>query len=108
MKHRVRHALDVQSARRALEPVLAAYLARFADFAPSLRWLDGRRGVFGFVAKGRQVNGSFALSPGALDIEVEVPWAFRVFWGHAVGVVDAELRRIFGEAQDRMAFAHGC
>ncbi len=108
MKHRVPHALDDNAARRTIDRALSGYVRRFARYRASVRWLDSHRAAFAFEIKGRQVHGHLILKPRCIELEVHVPWAFRMFVRRATARVDAELRRLLGEAQDRHAYAHGC
>jgi len=74
--------------RRAVD----AYVERFADYGPKVRW-QGEDGVeVSFRARGLALRGRLALEPGCIALELKVPLALRPLAGRARGVLEREVR----------------
>ncbi|HLM76448.1 MAG TPA: polyhydroxyalkanoic acid system family protein [Polyangiaceae bacterium] len=97
MKHIIHHHLDVAQTRRVADRALDHYVKRYAKYEPRVQWLDERRAEVAFTAKGVSIRGSVELQPGAVSVDLEVPFLFRAFRGMAVRIIDAELRRVLAD-----------
>jgi hypothetical protein len=97
MKHVIQHHLDVAQSRRIAERALEHYEKRFARYEPKVRWLDERRADVTFTAKGMAMRGMVELQPGALAVDLEVPFLFRAFRGTAVRLLETELKKFLAE-----------
>ncbi|AKT37521.1 uncharacterized protein CMC5_016620 [Chondromyces crocatus] len=99
MKHVVNHDLDPETARRVTDKAFSSYKDRFADYNPTLNWSSEKRAEVGFSAKGIQLKGAFELSPGKIEMDLDVPFLLRPFKGKAIEVIDQEIKRWIGEAK---------
>jgi hypothetical protein len=97
MKHVLQHNLDLAQSRRLADRALEHYTKRFAKYEPDVRWLDDRRAVVRFKAKGMSITGNVELMPGAVAIDLEVPFLFRAFRGPAIRILEAELKRLLAD-----------
>lgn len=92
MQHKVPHDLDQEHARRVTDKALEAYKDRFSEYNPEIRWHGDDKAEVEFRAKGVSMKGTFQLLAGAIAIDMEVPFVFKVFRKKAIDVVDREIR----------------
>jgi hypothetical protein len=97
MKHVIHHHLDVGQSRRLAERALEHYEKRYAKYEPRVRWLDERRAEVTFTAKGVSIRGAVELQPGAIAVDLEVPFLFRAFRGTAVRILEAEVQKLLAD-----------
>jgi len=100
MDHRVIHDLDFETAKRVTEKAFESYSERFADYSPTLEWINDRKAEISFNAKGIILDGSFVLTEGAIEMILNVPFVFRPFKKKATQVVENEIRRWIVKAKD--------
>ncbi|MCA9601885.1 MAG: polyhydroxyalkanoic acid system family protein [Polyangiales bacterium] len=99
MKHVVKHDLDHEVAKRATDKAFAAYRERFAKYNPDFQWVDDKKGTVSFEAKGVKIKGGLELKPGAIEMDLEVPFLLRPFTGKAMEVIDSEFRKWIAKAK---------
>ncbi|HSN98904.1 MAG TPA: polyhydroxyalkanoic acid system family protein [Candidatus Nanopelagicales bacterium] len=99
MKHVVPHDLDQDTARRVTDKAFSAYKDRFAEYNPTLQWVNDQRAEVGFSAKGISLKGAFELKPGQIEMDLDVPFLLRPFKGKAISVIDEEIKRWIGKAK---------
>lgn len=97
MKHVLQHHLDLATSKQIADRALGRYEKQLAKYEPTVRWLDDRHAEVHFQAKGLQVSGSVELRPGAVEIDLDVPFFFRAFRGVAIRLLDEELRKLIAE-----------
>ncbi|WP_437674206.1 polyhydroxyalkanoic acid system family protein [Sorangium sp. So ce131] len=98
MKHTIEHDLNDTEAKLAAERAIAQYRERYAEYEPFLLWRDDKRAELGFSVKGVKLKGSMELRPGALDVDLDVPFLLRPFKGVAIAAIDKEVRHFIEEA----------
>ncbi|WP_437598694.1 polyhydroxyalkanoic acid system family protein [Sorangium sp. So ce590] len=103
MKHTIEHDLNDGEAKVATERAIAQYRERYAEFEPFLVWRDEKRAELGFSVKGVKLKGSMELRPGAVDVDLDVPFLLRPFKGVAIAAIDKEVRHFIGEAHKERA-----
>jgi len=99
MKHSVPHDLNPELAKRATEKAIETYCEKFADYNPSVNWSANNRAAVEFKVKGLSLKGEFHLVPGAIEIDMKVPFALKIFQGKAVQVVDKAIRKWIDRAK---------
>lgn len=99
MKHTVPHDLDHEKARLVTDKALLAYKERFSEFNPEVRWQADDRAEVEFRAKGVTMKGTFELLPGAIAVDMDVPFVFKVFKKKAIDVVEREIREWIDRAK---------
>jgi len=99
MKHEIAHDLDINLAKEATVRAFEAYQKRFADYQPKMRWTGERDARIEFTVKGMKLEGSIGILPRAIELDLEVPFLFRVFKGKAIGVIDREVRTWLDKAK---------
>jgi hypothetical protein len=92
VKHTIQTGLEQPLAKKAIEKAMEAYKARFADYNPRFEWTSADRGAFGFNAKGVSLGGTVHVHDHKVDVEMEVPFLFRVFQGRAMEVIEDQVR----------------
>jgi hypothetical protein len=92
MKHEIRHDLDVNLAKVAAARAFEAYQQRFADYHPTVRWTSDRNAQIGFTVKGMKLDGTLGILPHSIELELEVPFLFRLFKNKAIEVIDREVK----------------
>ena len=99
MKHTIDTGLDLPSSKRAIDHAMAAYKERFADYQPRFAWASAERGEFGFNAKGVSLGGTLLVREGKIDVDMEVPFLFRVFQGKAMQVIEEQVQLWVGKVK---------
>lgn len=93
MKHLIRHGLTHELAREATRRALDSYRQRFAAFSPEAEWVGDDHARVAFSAAGRRLEGSIEVGPEAIELELDVPFIFRLLHDRAVAIVEDEVRR---------------
>ncbi len=91
MKHTIQTGLDFARSKKAIDKAMEAYKARFADYNPRFDWTSESSGSFGFKAKGIALGGSIVVREQAVDVDMDVPFLFRVFQGRAMAVIEEQV-----------------
>jgi hypothetical protein len=99
MKHTIDHDLDMETARKATHEAFDNYAQRFSEYSPTANWVTEDKAEVGFKAKGISLNGSIELRPGAIDLELDVPFLFRPFRKMALSVIEEEIRERIQKAK---------
>ncbi len=92
MKHTIQTDLDLARSKLAIDKAMEAYKARFAEYNPRFDWTSDTRGEFGFKAKGVSLGGSIFVHDRKVDVDMDVPFLFRVFQGTAMKVIEDEVK----------------
>jgi hypothetical protein len=99
MRHHVPHPLGREKARQVAEQALAAYKERFAEYHPSVDWIDDSCAHIGFRVKGIQLNGAVQVLADTIALDLDVPFLLRPFKGMALAVIEDEIRKWIAEAR---------
>jgi hypothetical protein len=99
MKHQIPHDLDVSLAKEVATRAFESYRARFADYHPKLQWMGERDARIEFQVKGLRLSGSIGILPRAIELELDVPFVFRLFKNKAVEVIEREVRAWLAKAK---------
>ena len=99
MKHSVTHDLDTDLAKRATEKAIESYSERFAKYDPTVSWSSDTKANLRFKVKGFSIKGEIELRPGAIDIDMDVPFALRLFKKQAIQVVESSIRQWIDRAK---------
>lgn len=97
MKHVLQHGLDVEQSKKVAEKAFREYQQRFSHSNPKLVWLTDRRAQVSFNARGVILSGTVELKPGAIEVDLDVPFLLRMFQRPALKVLDDELKRHIAE-----------
>ena len=92
MKHEIRHDLDFNLAKQATTRAFEAYQKRFADYHPTMQWTGDRDARIEFNVKGMKLQGSIGIQPKSIELDLEVPFLFRVFKSKAIEVIEREVK----------------
>jgi hypothetical protein len=91
MKHTIDTGLNVSDSKRAIDKAMEAYKARFAEYNPRFGWVTETAGEFGFNAKGVSLGGKISVRESKIDVDMEVPFLFRIFQGKAMEVIEEQV-----------------
>lgn len=91
MKHTIDTGLNVPDSKRAIDKAMDAYKARFAEYNPRFGWVSDTAGEFGFSAKGVALGGKIVVREAKIDVDMEVPFLFRIFQGKAMEVIEEQV-----------------
>jgi len=100
MKHVIKHDLSPELAKKATVKAFESYKAKFADYNPTDKWVTENKAEISFSAKRMTLNGGVELRPGEIELELEVPFIFRVFSGRAMKIVEEEIREWIERAKN--------
>ena len=93
MRHSIPHDLPRETARRATRAALESYQRDLAEYKPTGTWVSEDHAKVSFTVAGRTLNGSVAVQPRAVELELDVPLLLRPFKGMAMKVVQEEIER---------------
>ena len=92
MKHQIAHDLDTALAKEAAVRAFEAYQQRFSDYQPKMTWGSERDARIEFNVKGMKLQGSIGILPRAIELDLDVPFVFRLFKSKAIDVIEREVR----------------
>jgi MtN3 and saliva related transmembrane protein len=99
MKHTIGHDLTMPLAEKAVARAFETYAAKFAEYHPTVAWSDPQHATIGFKVKGIKLDGKVGLRPGAIDLELDVPFLLKPFQRKAIDVIEAEVREWIEKAR---------
>jgi hypothetical protein len=92
MKHLIKHDLTVPVAKQATEKAFEVYKARFAEYNPTFRWATDNKADISFNAKGITLKGSMTVVPSQIELELDVPFLFKLFQSKAIEIIETEVK----------------
>lgn len=98
MNHVIEHDLDTPTAKKVADKAFESYRQRFADYRPTLRWVNDHKAEIGFNAKGVTLAGTMELEEQHIDVDLDVPFLLRPFKNMAIEAIDREVRLWVGKA----------
>jgi hypothetical protein len=99
MKHQIAHDLDMGLAKEAAARAFEAYQKRFADYQPKLKWVSDKDAQIEFSIKGMKLNGTIGILPRAVELDLDVPFVFRLFKSKAIEVIEREVQTWLDKAK---------
>jgi hypothetical protein len=99
MKHIIAHDLDQALAKEVAVKAFESYQKRFADYHPKMSWIGERDAKIEFTVKGLKLQGSIGITPRAIELDLDVPFVFRLFKNKAVDVIEREVRSWLDKAK---------
>jgi hypothetical protein len=99
MKHVIKHDLDMDLVKKATHHAMDAYAARFAKYDPEANWNTETNATIRFTAKGVTLEGTLDLRPKEIELQLDVPFVFKMFQKKAVGIIDSEITEWLGKAR---------
>jgi hypothetical protein len=91
MKKTIDTNLDKARSKIAIDKAMDAYKKRFAEYTPRYDWTTDDSGEFSFNAKGVKLSGSIRVRDHAVDVDMDVPFLFRIFQGKAMEVIQEQV-----------------
>jgi hypothetical protein len=92
MKHKIRHGLEHDLARKVTHKAFDSYQKRYAQFNPQADWITEDKANVAFSVKGVSLDGSIEITDDDVIIDLKVPFVFKPFRKKAVGVIESEIR----------------
>ena len=89
----------METAKLAARKAVEAYGERFDKYDFKSDWKSDTRVEISFAVKGKRLDGSFTVHPSKLQLELDVPFIFRVFSGRAIEIIEAEARTWLDKAK---------
>lgn len=99
IKHIIKHDLGVDTAKKVTEKAFESYKARFAEYNPTFRWASANKADVAFSAKGITLKGTFTALANQIELELDVPFVFKLFQSKAVEIIDAEVKEWIQKAK---------
>ena len=100
MKHTIKHGISDELARKATKKAFESYVERFSEFSPQADWVSDNKANIAFSVKGKKLDGTVDLVPGAIDLEMSVPFLFKPFEKKAVSVIEGEIQKWIARAKN--------
>ena len=92
MKQTIQTGLNRERSKVVIQKAMEAYSARFPEYSPRFEWVGDGRAEFGFKAKGVALNGTMVVLDQKVDVDMDVPFLFRVFQGKAMAVIEDQVK----------------
>src|SRR3954451_14979157 len=99
MKHLIAHDLDESVAKEVAVRAFESYQKRFADYQPKMKWVSDKDAGIEFNVKGLSLKGSIGIRPRAIELDLDVPFVFRLFKSKASDVIEREVKNWIGKAK---------
>ncbi|HYO94071.1 MAG TPA: polyhydroxyalkanoic acid system family protein [Polyangiaceae bacterium] len=99
MKHVVNHDLGQERAKKVAEEAFKSYQAKFAGYSPEANWVTPNRANISFKVKGMALTGSLEVQDKSIEMDLDVPFLLRPFKGHALGVIEGEIKEWLAKAK---------
>jgi hypothetical protein len=99
MKHQIAHDLDESTAKQVADRAFEAYKKRFVDYQPRMKWTSDKDATIEFSVKGLKLAGSIGIRPRAIELDLDVPFVFRLFKSKAIDVIEREVRNWIDKAK---------
>ena len=99
MKHQIAHDLDESTAKLVADRAFESYQKRFVDYQPKMKWVGDKDASIEFSVKGLKLGGSIGIRPRAIELDLEVPFVFRLFKSKAIEVIEREVRNWIEKAK---------
>ena len=99
MKHLIHHDLEAGLAKAVADRALQSYRERFAEYEPRVEWVGERDARIEFRVRGFRLRGGIVVQPRTIELELDVPFLFRLFRSRAIEVIEREVRYWIGRAK---------
>jgi hypothetical protein len=99
MKHQIAHDLDENVAKEVAVRAFESYQKRFADYRPKMQWVGAKDARIEFSVKGLKLQGTIGILPRAIELDLDVPFVFRLFRNKAIEVIEREVKNWIGKAK---------
>jgi hypothetical protein len=99
MKHQIAHDLDDAVAKEVAIRAFESYQKRFADYHPKMHWVSDKDAAIEFGVKGLTLKGSIGIRPHVIELDLDVPFVFRLFKSKAIDVIEREVKNWIGKAK---------
>jgi len=91
MKQTIDTNLDKARSKIAIGKAMDEYKKRFAEYQPRYDWVSDDAGEFSFSAKGVKLEGTIQIRDNKVDVDMDVPFLFRIFQGSAMKVIQEQV-----------------
>lgn len=91
MKQTIDTNLDKARSKIAIDKAMDEYKKRFAEYSPRYDWTSEDSGEFSFNAKGVKLQGTIRVRDNKVDVDMDVPFLFRIFQGSAMKVIQEQV-----------------
>ena len=100
MKYSVQHGLsDVSQVRAVVDKAYESYKERLANHDPKLTWNGEQRAKIEFSVLGKSISTDVQIDDEELNIEGDLPWAFKFFEKKILDVVGGEVDKWLAKAR---------
>jgi len=99
MKHQIAHDLDESTAKQVADRAFESYQKRFVDYQPRMKWVGDKDATIEFSVKGLKLGGTIGIRPRAIELDLDVPFVFRLFKSKAIEVIEREVKNWIGKAK---------
>lgn len=92
MKHKISHTLDIRTSTAVARAAMESYRQKFAKNGVTVTWQTEQKARLSFSINGMTILGECEVLPGCIELNVEVPFALKLFERMAVTIVEKEVR----------------
>jgi len=101
MKYSVQHGLsDISQVRAVVDKAYEAYKERLASHNPTLSWNGDDKAKIEFSVMGKSIATDVRIDEKELNIEGDLPWAFKFFEKKILDVVGGEVDKWLEKARN--------
>ncbi|MCC6646233.1 MAG: polyhydroxyalkanoic acid system family protein [Polyangiaceae bacterium] len=99
MKHSIRHDLTSELAKTATERAFESYRQKLPEYDPRATWTSPTEAKVTFKVKGVGLDGAVRLRQGEVELELDVPFVFKIFQKRAMEIIEREVREWLEKAK---------
>lgn len=93
VKHEIRHDLPPDLLKKAVQKAADTYCEKYAKYHANAEWKGDNRVTVNFNVKGIKLAGTMDLQPHVIGMEMDVPFALRLFKKQALDAIENEVRK---------------
>lgn len=92
VKHEIRHDLSPELLRKAVQKAAQTYCERYQKYQARAEWQGDDKVEVRFNVKGVKLAGRMDLKPDTIGMDMDVPFALRLFKNTALEAIEREVR----------------
>ena len=88
MRHSIKHDLTPDQLKAAVRKFAETYVERYQEYDTKAEWLSDDQLEVRFKVKGIKLAGKLALLPREIALDLDVPFALKLFQGRAIKTIE--------------------
>lgn len=99
MKKVISHDLGQDKAKKVINRAAQEYSDKYPEYQPTFMWKSDSQAVLSLTVMRKSISATITLHPTNVEVELEVPPAFKMFEGKAMSAIDGEVQKWLKKAK---------